>query len=92
MDYRSILTVELGKRGGKVCVRRLLIAVVDVLGWLAAGMSVEEILDDFPELTPEDIMACCAYAADRELGIAEIGPVPSPYARHPVDGGEPTRP
>jgi uncharacterized protein (DUF433 family) len=64
--YQTRLTVEPGKRSGKPCIRGLRITVYDVLSYLAAGMSVEEILQDFPELTQEDIQACLAYAADRE--------------------------
>ena len=63
MSYRNIITIEPGKRGGKPCIRRMRITVYDVLGWLAAGMSVAEILDDFPELTEEDIKACLEFAA-----------------------------
>jgi len=66
MDYHSIVTIEDGKRGGRPCVRGLRIAVADVLGWLAAGMSNAQILADYPELTVDDIRACLAYAADRE--------------------------
>jgi uncharacterized protein (DUF433 family) len=66
MDYHSIITIEPGKRGGRPSVRGMRIAVADVLGWLAAGMSHAEILGDYPELTEEDIRACLAYAADRE--------------------------
>jgi uncharacterized protein (DUF433 family) len=66
MNYRQIITIEPGKRGGKPCVRRMRITVGDVLGWLAAGMSHPEIIEDYPELTEEDIRACLAYAADRE--------------------------
>ena len=69
MDYQRIITIEPGKRGGRPCVRGLRIAVADVLGWLAAGMSHQEILADYPELTEEDIRACLAYAADRERRI-----------------------
>jgi uncharacterized protein (DUF433 family) len=58
MSYRDIITIEPDKRGGKPCIRRMRITVYDVLGWLAAGMSVEEIIDDFPELTEMDIRAC----------------------------------
>jgi uncharacterized protein (DUF433 family) len=65
-DYQQIITIRPGKRGGRPCVRGMRIAVADVLGWLAAGMSHEEILGDYPELTEEDIRACLAYAADRE--------------------------
>jgi len=66
MDYRHIITIEPGKRGGRPCVRGMRIAVADVLGWLAVGMSPAEILADYPELTEDDIRACLAYAADRE--------------------------
>ena len=69
MNYQSIITIEAGKRGGRPCVRRMRIAVSDVLGWLASGMSHEQILADFPELTEEDIRACLAYAADRERRV-----------------------
>ena len=66
MDYRRIITIEPGKRSGKPCIRGMRITVGDVLGYLAAGMTIPEILDDFDELTEEDIRACLAYAADRE--------------------------
>ena len=66
MNYQDIITIEPGKRGGRPTVRGMRISVGDVLGWLAAGMSHEEILDDYPELTEKDILACLAYAADRE--------------------------
>jgi uncharacterized protein (DUF433 family) len=65
-DYRSIITLEPGKRGGKPCIRGLRITVQDVLGWLAMGMTPEDIVADYPELTRDDVMACLAYAADRE--------------------------
>ena len=66
MDYRRIITIEPGKRGGKPCVRGLRITVGDVLGWISAGMSWKEIVDDYPDLTEEDIRACLAYAAEKE--------------------------
>lgn len=66
MNYRDIITVEPGKRGGKPCVRGLRITVYEVLEYLASDMSEAEILDDFPDLTKEDLKACIAYAADRE--------------------------
>lgn len=66
MDYRDIITIEPGKRGGKPCIRGMRITVYDVLDYLASGMSHEEILSDFPYLTEEDILASLAYAADRE--------------------------
>lgn len=72
MDYQNIITIEPGKRGGRPCVRGMRIAVSDVLGWLAAGMSHEQIISDFPELSDEDIRACLAYAADRERRILTV--------------------
>lgn len=66
MSYRDRITLEPGKRGGRPCIRSMRITVYDVLGWLAAGMSQDEIVADFPELTPEDIQACLELAADRE--------------------------
>ncbi len=66
MNYRDIITIEPGKRGGKPCIRGMRITVYDVLDYLASGMSQEEILSDFPYLTKEDILASLAYAADRE--------------------------
>lgn len=71
-DYRTIITLELGKRGGKPCIRGLRITVQDVLGWLAVGMSVEQIISDYPELTKEDVLACLAFAADREKHAAWV--------------------
>jgi uncharacterized protein (DUF433 family) len=65
MSYQQIITIEPGKRGGRPCIRGMRIAVADVLDWLAAGMTYEEILTDYPELTEEDIRACLTYAADR---------------------------
>jgi uncharacterized protein (DUF433 family) len=68
-DYLKIITINPEKRFGKPCVRNTRITVYDVLGWLASGMSWEEILKDFPELTKEDISACLSYAADKERKI-----------------------
>lgn len=65
MDYSRFITVEPGKRSGQPCIRGMRITVRDVLEYLAGGMSIDEILDDFPELTVDDIRACLAYAADR---------------------------
>ena len=65
-DYTNSITIEPGKRGGKPVIRGLRITVYDVLSYLAGGMSEDEILADFPELTREDIRACLGYAADRE--------------------------
>ncbi|MEH2328551.1 DUF433 domain-containing protein [Nostoc sp.] len=66
MQYQNIITIEPGKRGGKPCIRGMRISVYDVLSYLASGMTYEELLDDFPYLTQEDILACLSYAADRE--------------------------
>lgn len=66
MNYQDIITIEPGKRSGKACVRGLRMTVQDVLEYLASGMTADEILADFPDLTAEDIRACLAYAADRE--------------------------
>jgi uncharacterized protein (DUF433 family) len=66
MNYQDIITIEPGKRGGRPTVRGMRIAVADVLGWLAAGMTHQQIMADYPELTEEDLRACLAYAADRE--------------------------
>ncbi|MEK7727365.1 MAG: DUF433 domain-containing protein [candidate division KSB1 bacterium] len=65
-DYQSIITIEPGKRSGKPCIRGMRITVGDVLGWLAAGMTHDEIMSDFPEITRDDIRACLAFAANRE--------------------------
>jgi uncharacterized protein (DUF433 family) len=66
IDYHDIITIEPGKRSGKPCIRGLRITVYDVLSWLAEGMSRDEIIDDFPELSNDDITACLLFAADRE--------------------------
>jgi uncharacterized protein (DUF433 family) len=66
MDYRDRITMQPGKRSGKPCVRGLRITVYDVLGYLASGMSYDQVLADFPELEREDILACLAFAAERE--------------------------
>jgi uncharacterized protein (DUF433 family) len=72
MDYRAIITIEPGKRGGKPCIRGLRITVSDILDYLASGMSEKEILRDFPDLNADDIKACLAFAADRERKLATI--------------------
>jgi len=69
VNYKEIITIEPGKRGGKPCIRGLRITVYDILEYLASGMTVEEILDDFPELTKEDILATLAFAADAEKNV-----------------------
>lgn len=64
MDYTHLITIEPGKRSGQPCIRGMRITVQDVLEYLAGGMTAEEMLPDFPELTAEDIRACLAFAAD----------------------------
>ena len=71
-DYKHLITIEPGKRSGKPCIRGMRITVGDILGWLAAGMTVQEIIDDFDELTEEDIYADLNYAADRGNKIYQV--------------------
>jgi uncharacterized protein (DUF433 family) len=72
--YQSIITLDPGKRSGKPTIRGMRITVYDVLSYLAAGMTREEVLEDFPYLTADDIQACLSYAADRErqLVVAHV--------------------
>lgn len=72
MDYSKIITIEPGKRSGKPCIRGMRMTVTDVLEYLAGGMTHEELLADFPDLTEEDIRACLAFAADRERKLAAL--------------------
>ncbi len=74
MKYEHLITIEPDKRGGKPCIRGMRITVYEVLEYLASGMSNEEILKDFPDLTREDIHACLAFAADRERRFVSIPP------------------
>lgn len=71
-SYRDLITLEPGKRGGKPCIRGLRITVQDVLEWLASGMSTQDIIADYPQLTEQDIQAALAYAADRERHTAWV--------------------
>ena len=70
MEYHNIITIEADKRSGQPCIRGLRMTVTDVLEYLASGMTPQEILDEFPDITHEDIMACLAFAADRERKLA----------------------
>jgi len=72
VDYSQIITIEPGKRSGKPCIRGMRITVYDVLGYMAAGMSQQEILADFPNLTETDLLACLAFAADGERAFEVI--------------------
>jgi uncharacterized protein (DUF433 family) len=72
MSYKDIITIEPGKKGGKPCIRGLRITVYDILGYLASGLSWDEILVDFPFLKHEDIKACLEYAADKEKQLFAV--------------------
>ncbi len=73
MQYQDIITIEPGKRGGKPGIRGMRITVYDVLEYLASGMTHQEILNDFPYLTEDDIRACLSFAAAREPSISDCG-------------------
>lgn len=60
------ITIEPGKRGGKPCIRGMRITVQDILEYLASGMNIDEILEDFPYLEKEDILASLSFAAHKE--------------------------
>jgi uncharacterized protein (DUF433 family) len=66
INYQDHITIEPNKRGGRPCIRGMRVTVYDVLSYLAAGMSREQVLADFPYLTDDDLSACLAYAAERE--------------------------
>jgi uncharacterized protein (DUF433 family) len=72
MDYTKLITIEPGKRSGQPCIRGMRITVRDVLEYLAGGMTVEEVLADFPDLTADDIRACLAFAANRERRLRAV--------------------
>lgn len=65
-QYEGVITIEAGKRSGQPCIRGTRMTVADVLSYLATGMTYDEVLRDFPDLTLDDIKACLAFAADRE--------------------------
>ncbi len=67
--YKNIITIESDKRSGKPCIRNMRITVEDILRWLASDMSFDEILEDFPELTREDITVALEFAANRQQRI-----------------------
>ena len=66
MNYRDLIAIEPGKRGGRPCIRGMRVTVYNVLQYLASGMTTQQILQDFPYLTADDVQACLGYAADRE--------------------------
>jgi uncharacterized protein (DUF433 family) len=72
MEYQKVIAIEPGKRSGKPCIRGTRMTVTDVLEYLAGGMTQEELLKEFPDLTSEDIRACLAFAADRERKLAAL--------------------
>jgi uncharacterized protein (DUF433 family) len=72
MDYSKIITIDPDKRSGKPCIRGTRMTVTDVLEYLAGGMTSEELLAEFPDLTLEDIRACLAFAADRERKLMTL--------------------
>jgi uncharacterized protein (DUF433 family) len=72
IDYSKYITLEVGKRSGQPCIRGMRITVYDILSYLAAGDSAEEIIKNFPMLTKDDILACLAYAADAEKRMLKI--------------------
>ena len=69
MKYQNIITLEAGKRGGKATIRGLRITVEDILRLLSSGMTFEQVLSDFPDLTAEDIKAALSFASDREQRV-----------------------
>lgn len=74
MDYRDFITIDANKRSGKPCIRGLRITVYEVLDYLASDMTEAEILEDFPDLTREDVKAAIAFAAERERRLVMIPP------------------
>ena len=72
VDYMKVITVDAGMRSGQPCIRGMRITVFDVLGYLAAGDTIKDILENFPMLTEEDVYACLAYAADGEKRFRKI--------------------
>jgi len=72
IDYKKIITIEAGKRGGKPCIRGMRITGYDILSWLASGMTTQEIVEEYPELQADDIFAALSFAADRERSIYQV--------------------
>ena len=72
INYKKYITIESGKRSGKPCIRGIRITVYDILNMLADGMTYDEIIDDFPKVTKEDILVCLAFAAERENNIIRL--------------------
>ncbi len=72
MNYRDRIVINPTIRSGKPCIINTRIAVADIFDYLGGGMTIEEVLDDFPDLTLEDIKACFAFAADRDRRLTTI--------------------
>lgn len=72
MDYKKYIEIDPQVRFGKPCIKGTRISVYDVLSWLSSGMSVDEILSDFPQLTKDQILACLGYSADKERKAAVV--------------------
>ncbi len=72
MNYQDYIEIIPGKRSGKPCIKGTRITVYDVLGWLASGMSTEDIIEDFPELNQQQIQSCLQYAAEREHHLQTV--------------------
>jgi uncharacterized protein (DUF433 family) len=72
MDYRQRITIDASVRSGKPCIRGTRITVSDVFDYLGGGMTIQQILDDFPDLTMEDVQACFSFAADRDRRLAVV--------------------
>lgn len=88
MNYHNIITLEPGKRGGQPTIRGMRITVYDVLKMLASGMSKEQVLDDFPELTRDDIQAVLSYASDREHSVHAIAHEVTVRPKHLAQAGQ----
>ncbi|MBS1489508.1 MAG: DUF433 domain-containing protein [Bacteroidetes bacterium] len=71
-EYKTLITIDPGKRGGRPCIRNMRITVYDILNWFASGMTREDILEDFPELSNDDLTAALLFAADREAKATVI--------------------
>jgi uncharacterized protein (DUF433 family) len=74
MDYHHLITIDPERRSGKPCVRDTRMTVGDVLSYLASGMSHQDIVAEFPNITEEDVRACLSFAADRERRIVLVTP------------------
>jgi uncharacterized protein (DUF433 family) len=69
MEYQNHITIDSRIRFGKPCIKGTRIAIYDILGWLASGMTIAEIVDDFPELTNADVLACLSYVSEKERKV-----------------------